>query len=110
MDEAYELCDEIAIMDRGKIIAQGTPKALLEKHFNDMILQLPKSDLVSHQDNLPVTALDCGDHVEIHTSDVNAVIQTLLANDVSLKQLQIRGRTLDDLFLELTGKDLRAGT
>jgi len=45
MDEAYTLCDEIAIMDHGKIIAQGTPKALLEETFNDAILQLPESEL-----------------------------------------------------------------
>ena len=37
MDEAYTLCDEIAIMDHGKIIAHGTPEELLAAHFNDVI-------------------------------------------------------------------------
>jgi len=108
MEEAYELCDEIAIMDRGRIIARGTPKALLAAHFNDMILQLPKSDFALPTGTLPLPVFDCGDVVEICTSDVNAAVRTLLAHDVPLNHLQIRGRTLDDLFLQLTGKELRA--
>lgn len=108
MEEAYALCDEIAIMDRGRIIAQGTPKALLEAHFNDVILQLPKADFEPTPGELPFSVLDCGDQVEIQTADVNGAIQALLQRGVSLGRLQIRNRTLDDLFLELTGKELRA--
>jgi ABC-2 type transport system ATP-binding protein len=46
--------------------------------------------------------------VEILTNDVNATIQQLLALGVSLAHLQIRPRTLEDLFLELTGRELRS--
>lgn len=107
MDEAYTLCDEIAIMDHGKIIAQGTPKALLEAHFNDVILQLPEDEL-GDLDLSPLTTHKRKDQIEITTSDVNEVIATLIKNNISLAQLQIRSRTLDDLFLELTGKELRS--
>ena len=106
MDEAYTLCDEIAIMDHGKIIAQGTPKALLEENFNDVILQLPKIELKDFDLSLYTTHERNG-HVEITTCDVNEVISTLIENNISLSRLQIRPRTLDDLFLELTGKELR---
>lgn len=106
MDEAYMLCDEIAIMDHGKIIAQGTPKALLEENFNDVILQLPVSE-VENLDFSSLTTHEKNGHVEITTRDVNEVIATLIKNNISLSQLQIRQRTLDDLFLELTGKELR---
>jgi ABC-2 type transport system ATP-binding protein len=108
MEEAYELCDEIAIMDRGRIIARGTPKALLAQHFNDVILQIPKTDFALPPGTLGVPVIECGDMVEIHTADVNAAVNDLLAHEVPLAHLQIRGRTLDDLFLELTGKELRA--
>lgn len=107
MDEAYMLCDEIAIMDHGKIIAQGTPKTLLAENFNDVVLQLPRSEV----ENLDLSSLilhEKNDHVEITTQDVNGVIAMLIDNNISLSQLQIRPRTLDDLFLELTGKELRA--
>src|SRR3970282_3030014 len=43
MEEAYALCDEIAIMDRGRIIAQGTPEALLLEHFEGVWLELPRA-------------------------------------------------------------------
>lgn len=107
MDEAYTLCDEIAIMDHGKIIAQGAPKALLAAHFNNVVLRLPEIE-ISNLDALPFTINKKNGHVEITTSDVNKVVSTLIKNNISLAQLQIRSRTLDDLFLELTGKELRA--
>ncbi|MCC9004240.1 MAG: ABC transporter ATP-binding protein, partial [Candidatus Competibacter sp.] len=44
MEEAYHLCDQIAIMDHGRIIAQGTPRELLAAHFDDVVLQLPRAD------------------------------------------------------------------
>ncbi len=108
MEEAYNLCDKIIIMDRGRIIAQGTPKELLAEHFNDVVLQLPNVDFVPACDRLGLTVLERGELVEILTRDVNATIQQLLAQGVSLARLQVRQRTLEDLFLELTGKDLRA--
>lgn len=107
MDEAYILCDEIAIMDHGKIIAQGTPKALLEENFNDVILQLPETELKNIDLSL-FTTHERNGYIEITACDVNDVISTLIKNNVSLSRLQIRSRTLDDLFLELTGKELRA--
>lgn len=106
MDEAYTLCDEIAIMDHGKIIAQGTPKALLEENFNDVILSLPQTELKS-LDLSHFTTHERNGHIEITTCDVNEVISILIENNISLSKLQIRPRTLDDLFLELTGKELR---
>ncbi|MCP4696358.1 MAG: ABC transporter ATP-binding protein [Gammaproteobacteria bacterium] len=112
MEEAYELCDEIAIMDNGRIIAQGTPNALLAKHFNDVILQLPAADFPAPLDDgklksLSARILKTQEMVEILSCDVNASIRLLLSLGTSLAHLQIRARNLDDLFLELTGKGLR---
>jgi len=107
MDEAYTLCDEIAIMDHGKIITQGTPKTLLEETFNDVILQMPEIELDKLDLSLFTTQNRNG-YIEITTHDVNEVITMLTEKNISLSNLQIRPRTLDDLFLELTGKALRA--
>ena len=112
MDEAYELCDEIIIMDHGKIIAEGTPRNLLSKHFNDVVIQIPHS---SDLESLLGSLINRGDWsftchqetIEILTSDVSQTIEHLLAAGILLTGLQIRERTLDDLFLELTGKELR---
>jgi len=107
MDEAYTLCDEIAIMDHGKIISQGTPKELLAAHFNDVILQMPEAN-ISDPDSLPFEIKHHKDIIEISTSDVNKTIKELIAREISLSNLQVRSRNLDDLFIELTGKALRA--
>jgi ABC-2 type transport system ATP-binding protein len=108
MEEAYELCDAIAIMDHGRIIAEGSPRQLLKEHYDDVILQMPSEDFTAPVDGLPFGVLDAGDTIEISTRDVNGVIGVLTDRGISLQRLRIRPRTLEDLFLELTGKELRA--
>lgn len=107
MEEAYQLCDEIAIVDHGRIIARGSPRALLSAHYDDAVLELP-GDAIAEAEQLPFEVLRRRDGMaEIMSDDVNAVIAGLLAAGVSLERLTIRARTLEDLFLELTGRDLR---
>jgi len=108
MEEAYALCDEIAIMDHGDIIAKGTPADLLARHFHDVVLELPLSALPAGRTDIPLTARRTEESFEIETSDIDNAINTLLRAGVSLQGLRIRERTLEDLFLELTGRQLRA--
>jgi len=107
MEEASYLCDEIIIMDRGNIIAQGTPRNLLNEHFNDILLQIPKQDFTidAQQHNLKISEQD--EFITIHTDNVHQTILTLEHENVSLARLEIRSRNLDDLFIELTGKEIR---
>jgi ABC-2 type transport system ATP-binding protein len=107
MEEAYFLCDEIAIMDRGGIIAQGAPSRLLKEHFDDVVLELPREDFPGEPAEFPLPVLLAGDRVEISTADVEQALRTLLDRGVPLKHLKIRPRNLEDLFLELTGRELR---
>ncbi len=107
MEEAYLLCDVIAIMDHGRIIAQGSPEDLLKEHFDEVVIELPRSDVEVDLSDLPYTILNAPEWIEISTADVNGAIQALMARGVPLNQLRIRPRNLEDLFLELTGKELR---
>ncbi|MBK8535807.1 MAG: ABC transporter ATP-binding protein [Candidatus Competibacteraceae bacterium] len=107
MEEAYHLCDEIAIMDHGRIIAQGTPRQLLAAHFDDVVLQLPLADFPDPAPSLAHPVVYSQDTVDILTQDVGATVQELLACNIPLARLLIRPRTLEDLFLELTGQELR---
>jgi len=107
MEEAYALCDAIAIMDHGRIIARGSPRELLAEHFDEAVLQLPAGDIPGDPLALPMP-LDIHDGVvEILSRDVNTTLGQLLAAGVSLAALQIRPRTLEELFLALTGEGLR---
>jgi ABC-2 type transport system ATP-binding protein len=108
MDEAYFLCDTVAIMDRGRIIAEGPPAHLLKEHFEDVVLELPRDAFRAEPADLPFTVLVASDRVEISTADVEGALRVLLERGVALRHLRIRPRNLEDLFLELTGRELRA--
>jgi len=107
MEEAEVLCDEIAIMDRGRIIAQGAPQRLLHQHFAEVLLELPRQEFPAAARDLPLNIIEASDKVEISTHDVEATLRTLLAAQVPLTHLRIRPANLEDLFLELTGTELR---
>jgi len=108
MEEAYELCDEIAIMDHGRIIAQDAPDSLLAAHFHDVVLQLHGDDLPRDLGEREFGAVYRNGSAHVVTGDVNSTIAQLLHFNVPLDRLRIRARNLEDLFLELTGKELRA--
>lgn len=105
MDEAYALCDQIAIMDHGRVIAEGTPRTLLAEHFADVVLELPAQAVHGHALALPM--VHKGEVVEIISQSVNEALAQLLAAGVELSRLHIRPRSLEDLFITLTGKELR---
>ena len=108
MEEAYELCDEIAIMDHGRIIAHDAPDTLLARHFDDVVVQLHQDDIPRDIGEREFGAMYRNDSAHIVTGDVNKTIEHLLHYDIPLNRLRIRARNLEDLFLELTGKELRA--
>jgi ABC-2 type transport system ATP-binding protein len=107
MEEAELLCDEIAIMDGGRIVAQGPPRRLLREHFADVLLELPRQDFPESARTLPLKLMEAADRVEITTDDLETTLRTLLAAQVPLTNLRIRPPNLEDLFLELTGRELR---
>lgn len=106
MDEAEQLCDDIVIMDQGKIIESGTPHQLLSKHFNDVFIYLPEQQV-------PVTLVEQNQwaihsgRVEITSNNVENTLALLMNNKVSLEGLHVKSANLDDLFLHLTGHSLR---
>jgi ABC-2 type transport system ATP-binding protein len=107
MDEAELLCDEIVIMDRGRIVAQGPPRQLLREHFAEVLLALPRQEFPQAARALPLKILDASDRVEITTDNLEATLRTLLDARVPLTNLRIRPANLEDLFLKLTGSELR---
>jgi len=108
MEEAQFLCDEIAIMDVGKIITQGSPETLLKKHYKNVIIELPIDEFDGDLDGIEHRTLETQGIIEIETDDVSASLQELAARTSGLNGMKIRQPNLEDLFLDLTGHSLRA--
>jgi ABC-2 type transport system ATP-binding protein len=107
MDEAELLCDEIAIMDRGRLIAMGSPRRLLQEHFAEVMLELPRQDFTPAARELNLSVIEAAERIEISTHDLEGTLRALMAAQVPLAHLRIRPPNLEDLFLELTGSELR---
>jgi ABC-2 type transport system ATP-binding protein len=106
MEEAYVLCDRIAIMDRGRILAQGTPEALLREHFQGVWLELPSGSFAP-EPAFPWKVHRTEAALGIHTTDLTATLRHLMEREVPLDGMRIKSPSLEDLFLELTGRELR---
>ena len=107
MEEAEYLCDEIAIMDYGKIIARGTPQDLIKQYSPEMTVILPTDHIDHALDRLSLPYRKVNDTVEIKTSDVNSCLDLLISQNVDLSDLTVRSPSLEAVFLNLTGRQLR---
>ncbi len=108
MDEAQVLCDEIAIMDAGKIIRQGAPDALLREQYKGLIIELPIEDLTDEMRGIEHTVYENLGIVEVVTTDVGSSLRELSGHVENLNHVKIRHPNLEDLFLDLTGHTLRS--
>ncbi len=106
MEEAQVLCDEIAVMDHGRIIERGTPRRLLAEHFPRTLIKLPARALPDPA-ALPAGFVLQGEFAVAATDDVDHVLTQVGELAVPLDDLHIGTPTLDDLFLKLTGHGLR---
>jgi ABC-2 type transport system ATP-binding protein len=107
MEEAQYLCDEIAIMDYGKIIARGTPQELIKQYSPEMTVILPADNFNHDLDKLPLPYQKVHDTVEIKTNDVNSCLDQLISRSVDLSDLTVQSPSLESVFLNLTGRQLR---
>jgi len=107
MEEAQYLCDEIAIMDYGKIRALGSPEELIKRHCKGMTVILPKENFPPFIDRFPSGWSENGNNIEIKTEDINTSLNDLLAQKVDLTGMVVRTPNLENVFLNLTGRKLR---
>ena len=110
MDEAEILCDRVAIMDSGRILRLGPPAVLVRGLDAPARISVASGVLgVDDARTLPGAdvAGDDGVSLTITTRDPSAVVAAMAAKD-ALDGVQIRGATLEDVFLELTGREYRA--
>jgi len=107
MEEAQTLCDEIAIMDHGRIIAQGSPGDLIDRHCEGITVALPKYHLDFPREKFPLKFIETDDTVEIYARDVKDCLKELMNFNVDIRDMTVRAPNLEDVFLKLTGRQLR---
>lgn len=107
MEEAQYLCDEVAIMDQGKIISQGSPIELIEKHGGGIIITLPKTEYAAAVHHMPYQINVMDGRFKIRIEDMNQAIKHLLKAGVDLTQMRVETPNLETVFLNLTGRRLR---
>ncbi|HZQ36216.1 MAG TPA: ABC transporter ATP-binding protein [Dehalococcoidia bacterium] len=114
LEEAERLCDRVAIIDQGRIVAIGTPRELIRAAFSESAILFR----VEAGDEAAFAALPgvLGAHADendwtLYSADVPATMAGLLrwsdATDSRVEGLSVRGATLEDVFLKLTGRRFR---
>jgi lipooligosaccharide transport system ATP-binding protein len=113
MDEAEQLCDRLVVMDKGKIVAEGSPLDLIQRYSTREVVELRFADddgrpddlgywtdgLVSRVEPLP-------DRVLLYTDSGDAAAHGIHERGLVPDSVLVRRSTLEDVFLHLTGRSL----
>jgi lipooligosaccharide transport system ATP-binding protein len=115
MDEAEQLCDRLVVMDKGHIVAEGSPLALIREHSTREVAEL-RFGVGSEGDDHEAIAekvADLGDRIEVlpdrllvYSDDGEAVIAKVHERGLEPAAVLVRRSTLEDVFLRLTGRTL----
>jgi lipooligosaccharide transport system ATP-binding protein len=114
MDEAQQLCDRLVIMDHGRVLIEGSPPDLIQRHAGNEVIEVrlrededKESCLEAIGGAIPEGAeVECSaDTLYLYSSDASRVITDLTLD--SDRTILHRRATLEDVFLRLTGRDLR---
>ena len=111
MDEAEQLCDRLVIMDKGKIVAAGSPRDLIAQHSTREVLELRfpvglRDDMLSRLEGLARRTEVLPDRVLLYSDDADESAALLAARGVVPESTVSRRSTLEDVFLRLTGRSL----
>jgi len=107
MEEAQQMCDEVAIIDRGNIIARGAPDQLVSRHAKGVAIVLASRAVENVRERIPYETSRLGDRVLVHVEDMNRGVETLIRLGVDLTGMNVHMPNLETVFLKLTGRKLR---
>lgn len=115
MEEAQTLCDRVAVIDHGRIIALDAPSALIAQHFETTAIEFDADSGLSAQHLEPLPAvkrvMQDGEHFTVFSASVPQTIEVLLrlsgSGQIQMEDLRVRSASLEDVFLKLTGRKIR---
>jgi lipooligosaccharide transport system ATP-binding protein len=112
MDEAEQLCDRLIVVDEGRIVAQGSPRELIERHVPAEVVELRFLDpdaqevAVAAFAERPERREVLADRILVYADDAGAVRAFAADRGIVPSQLFVRRSTLEDVFLAITGRSL----
>jgi lipooligosaccharide transport system ATP-binding protein len=111
MDEAEQLCDRLVVMDGGRIVAEGSPRQLIDKYSTREVLELrfaagSNTDRAVDVAGIGERAEVLPDRVLVYADDGDAALSAVHARGVMPESSLVRRSSLEDVFLHLTGRSL----
>ncbi len=111
MDEAEQLCDRLVVMDKAKIVAEGSPRGLIEEYAPREVVELRfadghKEDAESKLEGLASRYEVLADRILLYTDDADDTQRGIVSRGLDPEQVLVRRSTLEDVFLRLTGRRL----
>ena len=111
MDEAEQLCDRLVVMDKARIVAEGSPRSLIEQYATREVTELRfapgvQETLDGQLDGLAERIERLPDRVLLYTNDGEAAVAAAHARGLQPDQVLVRRSSLEDVFLRLTGRSL----
>ena len=111
MEEASQLCDRLVIMHEGRILVQGSPRELIAAHTSAQVIEVfePPPDAeagLAALGSVAERAERLADRWLLYTDDGDALLAKVRAMGLEPSQVWLRGGTLEDVFLSLTGRGL----
>jgi lipooligosaccharide transport system ATP-binding protein len=111
MDEAEQLCDRLVVMDKARIVAEGSPRSLIEQYSTREVTELrfpaaEQESLDGQLDGLAERIERLPDRVLLYADDGEAAVVAAHARGLRPETVLVRRSTLEDVFLRLTGRSL----
>jgi lipooligosaccharide transport system ATP-binding protein len=111
MDEAEQLCDRLVVMDKGKIVAEDSPRKVIEQYAPREVVELrfevdTQDENILKLDGVGQRSEVLADRILIYTDDADETHAEVEARGVHPAQVLVRRSTLEDVFLRLTGRGL----
>ncbi|MFL5684864.1 MAG: ABC transporter ATP-binding protein [Chloroflexota bacterium] len=111
MDEAEQLCDRLVVMDKAKIVAEGSPRSLIERYSTREVTELRfpegvQETLDGQLDGLAERIERLPDRVLLYADDGEVAVTAAHARGLQPETVLVRRSTLEDVFLRLTGRSL----
>ena len=109
MDEAEQLCDRLVIMDRARIVAEGSPRELIAQFVEPEVVELrfaSENGVAAQLEGVGARVEVLPDRILIGAEDGDAALDAVHARGLHPKSSLVRRSTLEDVFLTLTGRSL----